>query len=155
MLPPGLTADLAPSSLRNALQQLHPSAKTVAQLLVGACSCDLVRTRSGDPIADERELRSRYHALKLTRNEMITELERHRSRSTPGPRSSSQWAAALTDFVAEHGRNAGPTLYLLEFTARRIEQIPRELSTPTARTLREVRARDSAWLQEGRPVIVS
>jgi hypothetical protein len=151
MLPPGLMADLAPSSHRSALQRLHPAAKTVAQLLVGSCSCDLVRNRMSDPIADERELRSRYQRQKLSRTEIIKELERHRR----GPRraqTSREWADALAGFVAEHGRNAGPTLYLLDFGSASPDQVTRS-ATMVCR-IRELRG-STSWLQEGRPVVVS
>jgi hypothetical protein len=151
MLPAGLTADLAPSVHRTALQRLHPSAKTVAQLLIGSCSCNLVRDRLSDPIADERELRSRYREHKLTRNEIIKELERHRRGSTLKPKSSSEWADALAGFVVEHARNAGPTLYLLDFSYRS-DQAP-TASAPIPCPAREI-GRNALWLQEGRPVIV-
>ena len=71
MLPSGLTADLAPSAERARLTRLHPSARTVAQLLVGACSCDLVRTRQESSLDDEpwkidaREGRSRGMQAKV------------------------------------------------------------------------------------------
>ena len=85
MLPPGLAADLAPSAQRAALSRLHPSARTVAHLLVGSCSCDLVRPRLADAIEDEREHRGRYHRGKLSRNTIIRELERHRRGPVPRP----------------------------------------------------------------------
>jgi hypothetical protein len=151
MLPAGLTADLAPSSQRTALQRLHPPAKTVAQLLIGSCSCDLIRDRLRDPIADERELRSRYREHKLSRNEIIKELERHRRGPTPRPKSSSEWAEALAGFVVEHARNAGPTLYLLDFSHR--SDRAATLSDPISWSAREI-GRTALWLQEGRPVIV-
>jgi hypothetical protein len=152
MLPAGLTADLAPSFHRTALQALHPPAKTVAQLLIGSCSCDLVRDRLSDPIADERELRSRYRKHELSRNETIKELERHRRGRTSRPRSSSEWAEALSGFVVEHARNAGPTLYLLDFGygSNRAGTISDPIPCPA----REI-GRTALWLQEGRPVIVS
>jgi hypothetical protein len=151
MLPAGLTADLAPSFHRTALQRLHPAAKTVAQLLIGSCSCDLVRDRLSDPIADERELRSRYRKHQLTRTEIIKELERHRRGRTLRPRSSSEWAEPLAGFVVEHARNAGPTLYLLDFSHGSDQAAA--VSDPISCSAREI-GRTALWLQEGRPVIV-
>jgi hypothetical protein len=92
MLPAGLMADLAPAAQRAALQRIHPPARTVAQLLVGACSCDLVRPRLDNPIEDERELRARYQGWKLPRSEIIRELERHRRGPLPRPQPSKGWS---------------------------------------------------------------
>jgi hypothetical protein len=153
MLPAGLTADLAPSS-RAALQRLHPPAKTVAQLLVGACSCDLVRPRLPNPIEDERELRARYHSWKLPRSDIIKELERHRRGPLPRPHQPRGWAAALSDFVAEHARNAGPTLYLLEFGSPTPREQRGTAKAPIARSVREI-GQAPSWLVEGTPVLVS
>jgi hypothetical protein len=153
MLPAGLTADLA-SFRRAALQRLHPSARTVAQLLVGACSCDLVRPRLTDPIEDERELRARYRGWKLSRSEIIKELERHRRGPLPRPSPTRGWSAALSAFVVEHARNAGPTLYLLEF-APSMQELSSPASAPISRPVGEVDSQSVAWLVEGRPVLVS
>jgi hypothetical protein len=155
MLPAGLTADLAPSAHRTALQTLHPPAKTVAQLLIGACSCDLVRPRLDNAIEDERELRARYGRMKLSRSDIIRELERHRRGPTPRPRAASGWSNALADFVIEHARNAGPTLYLLEFGLHGSDPGPATALAPSACSVREMRVGTMPWLQEGRPVIVS
>jgi hypothetical protein len=155
MLPQGLTADLASFSYRTALQRLHPAAKTVAQLLVGACSCDLVRPRLDDPIEDERELRSRYQRKKLSRNDIIKELEWHRRGPTPRPKTSSGWANALAGFVVEHARNAGPTLYLLDFGSHQPDPKPLNALASVACSVQEVRLRTTPWLLEGRPVVVS
>jgi hypothetical protein len=152
MLPPGLTADLVPSSERTALLRLHPAAKTVAHLLVGACSCDLVRPRVADPIEDERELRNRYQRAKLSRPDIIRLLERHRRGPRPRSTATSGWASALSAFVVEHARNAGPTLYLLEFippTGGRVLA-----ADPAAYTVADVRLKNVAWLIERRPVLI-
>lgn len=154
MLPPGLTADLASSSSRAALQTLHPRAKTVAQLLVGACSCDLVRTRLDNPIEDERELRSRYQREKLSRVDIIRELERHRGGSLPRPKPPGGWAGALAGFVVEHARNAGPTLYLMDFGTERSHAPASMTAAPVACSVPEVRLQAGQWLSEGRPVVV-
>jgi hypothetical protein len=152
MLPPGLTADLVPSSERIALLRLHPAAKTVAHLLVGACSCDLVRPRIADPIEDERELRKRYQRGKLSRPDIIRLLERHRRGPLPRPTATRGWASALNAFVVEHARNAGPTLYLLEFVPSTGERAL--LADPAPYTAADVRTVNAAWLTEGRPVLV-
>jgi hypothetical protein len=150
MLPPGLSADLAPSH-RVSLHRLHPESRTVAQLVVGACSCDLVRQRGLDPIEDERELRGRYQRARVARTEVIKALERHRRGPLPRPAPSSGWPEVLAAFVAEHARNAGPTLYLLDFTPPpRGTPMP---PAPLARSVREVRLQPN-WLVEGTPVIV-
>jgi hypothetical protein len=151
MLPPGLSADLAPSSDRSSLTHLHPSAKTVARLLVGACSCDLVRPRLQNSVDDERELRRRYHSGKLGRTDIIRELERHRRGPVPRPQPEQGWSFALAEFVAEHARNAGPTLYLLDF-------LPHEAARsgtparPVRCSVSEVRS--GSWLIEHQPVLV-
>jgi hypothetical protein len=153
MLPAGLTADLTPPGPRALLQQLHPPARTIAQLLVGACSCDLVRPRLADSMEDERELRARYQRAKLPRADIIQELERHRRRPArrqePPPNG---WAAALAAFAVEHARNAGPTLYLLHFGPRNIEPAA-PATAPAIRTVSDVR-QSRTWLPEGHPVVV-
>jgi hypothetical protein len=154
MLPAGLGADLAPSH-RAALQRLHPTARTVAQLLVGACSCDLFRPRQADPIEDERELRSRYSRLKVPRNEIIRALERHRRGPLPRSAPAGGWPRALAGFVAEHARNAGPTLYLLEFRSDTASLGISGLDQPVARSVSDVRQQPDGWLIEGKPSVVS
>jgi hypothetical protein len=155
MLPAGLTADLAPGAQRAALQRIHPSARTVAQLLVGACSCDLVRPRLDNPIDDERELRARYQGRKLPRSEIIKELERHRRGPLPRLHPSEGWAKALAGFVVEHARNAGPTVYLLDFGPH-LPGSREELRSPAlARSVEQVRFHTGPWLVEGKPVLVS
>jgi hypothetical protein len=154
MLPGGLTADLAPTVQRAALQRIHPPARTVAQLLVGACSCDLVRPRLENPIDDERELRARYQGWKLPRSEIIRELERHRRGPLPRLRPSRGWAEALADFVVEHARNAGPTLYLLDFGPHLPRTRQETAALPLSRSVEEVRKRTEPWLVEGKPVLV-
>jgi hypothetical protein len=154
MLPPGLMADLAPSSERATLLQLHPSAKTVAHLLVGACSCDLMRPRLNDHIEDERELRARYQRHKLPRVEIIKKLERHRQGPSPRPKPATGWSEALAGFVAEHARNAGPTLYLLGFDPPESGARPNPGTILTSCSPKDVRLSPGRWLSEGTPVIV-
>jgi hypothetical protein len=154
MLPTGLSADLAPSH-RTGLQRLLPAARTVAHLGVGACSCDLFRARQPDPIQDERELRSRYTRSKLTRPEIIRALERHRRGSLPRIAPPGGWPQALAGFVAEHARNAGPTLYLLEFSAKPGGSTPYDPSTIVSRLSPDIRLQPQRWLVEGVPTLVS
>jgi hypothetical protein len=153
MLPAGLAADLAASGPRAALQQLHPPARTVAELLVGACSCDLVRPRRPDPLEDERELRARYRSAKLPRAQIIKELERHRRGPARRQEPPIGWAAALLAFAVEHARNAGPTLYLLHFGPRSIET-SWATTTPQLTSVSDIRQQSQTWLLEGHPVVL-
>jgi len=149
MLPRGLTADLASSADHQALKSFHPPALTVARILVGRCSCDLVRTRLSDATEDERHLRERYRRLNVPRSAVIAALERHR-RVGVVPGAQKDWPAELSRFVAEHGRNAGPTLYLLRFAPD--EDGARE--HPTAGPTSQVRLHPEHWLIEGKPVVL-
>ena len=63
MLPPGLTADLCLRSEQAALRSLHLDSQTVARVLHGGCSCDLVTARLAAPADDEARLRARYRTL--------------------------------------------------------------------------------------------
>ena len=152
MLPPGITADSLPSAELAGLRDLLPSAQTVAQLRVGACSCDLVRPRRPDPREDERHLRMRYKALGLARDRIIRELERHRRVPAGVQEPEGGWRAALAAFVAEHARNAGPTLYRLTFQPGPDYRAAE--SDPLRRTVAEVRARPEHWLEEGRSTLI-
>ena len=151
MLPDGITADALSSSELAAFQPLLRSAQTAAHLRVGGCSCDLIRPRLPDTREDERHLRARYKALGLSRERIIRELERHR-RVAPGTlEPGGGWRVALAAFVAEHARNAGPTLFRLTFIPGPTR--PAE-SAPLQRTVMEIRARPEHWLEEGRSILV-
>jgi hypothetical protein len=153
MLPGGITADPLPSTELAGVRALLPSAQTVAHLRVGACSCDLVRPRLPNTRDDERHLRARYKTLGLSRERIVRELERHR-RVSPGlPEPEGGWRAALAAFVAEHARNAGPTLFLLSFQPG--PDIQAAASPPVRRTVAEIRAGPEEWLEEGRSMLVS
>ena len=150
MLPAGLAAQPVGAGETAAFRRLLPSAQTVATLLSGGCSCDLVRVRHPDPREDERHLRTRYSRIKLPRDQIIRELERHRrfpERSEP----PAGWPSAVVAFAAEHARNAGPTLYLLRFRPGDAPPSPGRVVT---RTLAEMRAAAGTWLEEDRPVMV-
>jgi hypothetical protein len=149
MLPSGIAADALPAADLAWLRTLLPAAQTAAHLRVGPCSCDLVRPRHPDPREDERELRRRYSKLGLPRDRIIRELERHRGNPVVEPRGG--WRAALVEFVAEHARNAGPTLYHLVF---RPDGGEAAREPPLTRTVGEVRAEPDGWLPEGHPVLV-
>jgi hypothetical protein len=152
MLPPGITADPLPSSVLASFRTLLPAAQTAAHLRVGACSCDLVHPRLPEPLEDERPLRARYKALGLPRERIVRELERHR-RSAPGIREpAGGWRAALAAFVAEHARNAGPTLFRLTFPPAADDASADR--APVPRTVAEIRAQPEGWLEEGRSILV-
>lgn len=150
MLPDGLAAHPVSAGQATPFRMLMPSVQTVASLLVGGCSCDLVRPRQTDTREDERHLRERYSRLKLGRDRIIGELERHR-RGAGRPVPAGGWARALAAFVAEHARNAGPTLYHLEFAPGTESAPPAEQGTAT---VAQVRALPDQWLREGSPVLV-
>jgi hypothetical protein len=151
MLPPGVTADLADFLDQQKLKSLHPDAQTVARLLIGRCSCDFVRPRVADTREDERHLRERYRRIGAARPVVITGLERHRRR--PGQRYvEKDWAAALASFVAEHARNAGPTMYYLDFCLEPAGLKP--AGQVRHRTVGEALADPKGWLVEGSPTLV-
>jgi len=152
MLPAGLVAQPADRADHHRLLQRHPSATTVVQLIVGACSCDLVRHRHSDPRQDERHHRDRSRRAGGARGSLIAGLERHR-RGAQVPAPPGGWPPALAAFVAEHARNAGDTLYLLRFTLP--DESPSLVPTAVRRmTAAEVVAQPDDWLLEQAPVIV-
>jgi hypothetical protein len=154
MLPAGAKAELASYSDQQGLKSLHPSAQTVARILVGRCSCDLVRDRLRNTREDERHLRQRYRAIRLSRTHVIELLSRHRvDYSRADAANPSQWPEALAGFVAEHARNAGPTLYLLHFG---FEGPKVSVSRPAFNRLHagQVRLTPREWLVEGMPTLV-
>lgn len=152
MLPAGLTADALGSAELATFRSILPSVQTAAHLRVGACSCDLVRPRLPDPREDERHLRARYKALGLPRDRIVRELERHRRTVPAGQEPAGGWRAALADFVAEHARNAGPTLFRLTFQPASDDST--KGTAPVRRTVAEIRARPDRWLEEGPPILV-
>jgi hypothetical protein len=153
MLPTGTTAELGSYSDQQTLKSLHPAALTVARILVGRCSCDLVRPRLPDTREDERHLRRRYRDLRLARTQMIESLDRHRVGGRSVDASLDQWPETFASFVAEHARNAGPTLYLLHFgSPDSLILIPGERNS--ALKVSDVRGYPRGWLPEGRPTLV-
>jgi hypothetical protein len=152
MLPDGLAAHPLGTRQAAGYRLLLPPAQTVASLVVGSCSCDLVRPRQPDQREDERHLRDRYARLGLGRDRIIRELERHR-RGAGGPAPRNGWARELAAFAAEHARNAGPTLYHLKFEPAGDDPAPLGGGVVT-RSLLEVQARPAALLQEGPPILL-
>lgn len=152
MLPPGLTGDLLPPAEQGALRALHPDAQTVARILHGGCSCDLVAERLTPPAEDEGRLRRRYRALDYSRDQVIRGLETHRRALADRKRPAGHWPRGVVAFVAEHARNAGPTLYYLRFGHTGLGEVsggsPRTLSTA------DVRAFPGVWLPEDAPILV-
>jgi hypothetical protein len=149
MLPAGLVAQPADRADHHQLRALHPDAQTVVRLVVGACSCDLVRARHADPREDERHHRDRHRKAGGARDSLIATIERHRRGAAVRPPAGG-WPRALAAFVAEHARNAGETLYLLRFGA----EPPAGAAPPRRLRAAEVVARPEAWLDERGPVIV-
>jgi hypothetical protein len=151
MLLSGAVADLVEFGEQQKLRAVHPEAQTVARLLIGRCSCDFVRLRVGDEREDERHLRERYRRLGVPRESTIKALERHR-RATGLRSPAGGWPRALSGFIAEHARNAGPTLYHLQFSPEPVIAPPGEVRRLA---LAEVTAHPEGWLTEGEPTIVA
>ena len=151
MLPAGLVAQPADRADHRQLLALHPAARTVVRLVVGSCSCDLVRARHADPREDERQHRDRFRRAEASREVLIGALDRHR-RGAEVPPPAVGWPRALAAFVAEHARNAGETLFLLRFTA----PARQEPATHHARRrlAADIVARPESWLAEDVPVLV-
>jgi hypothetical protein len=150
MLPAGFTAELAGPAEQSVLRALHPIARTGVRLLLGACSCDLVLPRSGSR-EEERELRRRYFAAGMSRADVIAALESHRRGGGRFP-SPAAARSALAGFVAEHARNAGPTLYLLRFGREPLDRNPP--AGPITQVRSGLSGSPDGWLAEDRPVLV-
>lgn len=153
MLPPGLTAHAADREIHRRLHLLHPAARTVARLVVGDCSCDLVRPRHATPREDERHHRERHRRAGGRREPLIAAIERHR-RGAGVPAPAGGWPRALAAMVAEHARNAGPTLYLLRFVTDTAAEGPFPDTPPRTIRVADLTARPEHWLEEDVPVTV-
>jgi len=157
MLPAGLVAQPADRADHDRLIALHAAARTVVRLLVGACSCDLVRSRHRDPLEDERHHRERHRRAGTTRHAVLEAIARHR-RGAAMPPPQGGWRAALAGFVAEHARNAGPTLYLLRFVAgsgNRRGLVPTGEIPIRSMKAKAVLARPDDWLEEETATLVT
>jgi hypothetical protein len=151
MMPQGAVADLVSFAEQQRLRAIHPEAQTVARLLLGRCSCDFVHPRLPDEREDERHLRERYRRLGVSRDAVIKALERHR-RGADLRQPSGGWRLALVRFIAEHARNAGSTLYHLQFSPQA------ELGSPgdsQRLALADVLSDPEGWLGENKPTLVA
>ncbi len=155
MLPAGLVAQPADRADHDQLRLLHPSTRTTVRLVVGSCSCDLVRARHPDGREDERHHRDRFRRAGIPREALIAAIARHR-RGAEVSQPAGGWPRALAGFVAEHARNAGETLYLLRFTAPAPDMAVPAPADRAARRRRaaEVVAGPEGWLEEDVPVLV-
>jgi hypothetical protein len=152
MVPEGVTVDLASPAEQQGVRASQRGIQTVARLLIGRCSCDFIRPRHPDPQEDERHLRERYRRLGTDRALTISGLERHRAGAKIAAPAEG-WRRALVDFVREHARNAGPSVFQLAFLAPGDtlsappppRRIPLDLITPDL----------ERWLVEDAPVLVS
>jgi hypothetical protein len=152
MLPHGAVADLCTFGDQRTLRSVHPEAQTVARLLIGRCSCDFIRARLADERDDERHLRERYRRLEVPRSAVIEAVERHRRGASVRPPPAG-WPDALAKFVAEHARNAGPTLYHLQFSPQVTSLAAPGNTRPISVT--EVLSSPEGWLREESPALVS
>jgi hypothetical protein len=153
MLPKGLAADLLDPAEQRTLKQIHPDAQTAARLVHGACSCDLVVQRHPVSREDEAWLRRRYREQGLPRSAVLSALERHRRTAAGRTQPAGFWPKVVADFVTEHARNAGPTLYYLHFSHDGALGAL-DPGEPAAQRVSEVRANAEGWLQEGKPTLV-
>lgn len=148
MLPAAFAADLLDPTSQRLLKKRHLDAQTGAVLLRGRCSCALVEAGAADGVW-EAELRKRYRAAKVARDAMIPALERHRALAELRPAKSTE---VFTTFVAEHARNAGPSLFYLRFG---VEPFLPLSAVPAAVATERVASLGAGWLREGEPVIVA
>ena len=154
MLPEGIVANLVSPALQRQWTARFPSARTVVTLRHGRCACGLAGQRHQDIKEEERRLRERYRRAGVGRSQVIAALERHRGapRHHPELNRSTQALAAL---VAEHARNAGPSLYFLDFSAESERMPPWTDAAPDSITAAQVRANPGTWLPELTPVLVT
>jgi len=153
MLPAGVVADLVTPALSRQWLERFPAARTVVTLRQGACACGLARRRHPDPREDERRLRARYRQAGVGRDRVILALDRHR-RAPHGAAGADRSGEALATFVVEHARNAGLSLYFLDFSPDPERMPPWGDSAPPAIDAAQVRAHPDTWLPEQTPVLV-
>ena len=112
MLPPGLAA-IGRNAGRSRLAARGAAGGTDrGSPHVGACACDLVRP--------EIPIRGRTNGTCGSGTSGWTRSRHHRRRAGAAPAAAPTaaaggWRPALAGFVAEHARNAGPTVYELRF----------------------------------------
>lgn len=151
MAPHGITIDLLPPADGLRLRALLPEAQTAVRFLSGKCSCDFFVQRDPAAHREESELRRRWRKLGMNRQAILTATDRHR-RSPVRSRAPDVWQREIAAFVAEHLRNAGPTLYLHQFSGDGHVHQPADDAVEFA--LEQVRQNPVGWLPEGTPVIV-
>ena len=154
MLAPGLAAELLETAEARPLLSQHPDAQTAARLIHGACSCDLVRYRQPISREDEAHLRARYRQQGLSRDATIRALENHRRALERRQRPEGHWPGAVADFVVEHARNAGPTLYYLGFSHDGRLVLPSPAGPVVTVPGTAVRQDPGGWLAESRLTLV-
>jgi hypothetical protein len=155
MLPAGITADLLAPAEHRLLSRDLPGARSAVRLLRGGCSCALVTRRDPDLRRDEADLRRRYFKLALPRDRIVACLERHRRAESLPTAPTGPLPDALAAFVIEHARNAGPSLYLLQFAASGLTDQPADSAPPADVSSITVREAPDRWLAEGRRTIVA
>lgn len=153
MLPAGLSVSLLPAAALAAAQRHVPGARFAAWMFRGACSCDFFLQRDADGKGDETVLRQRYRGLRAERTRVLAAIERHRRGAESRPLLLTGWQTALAAFVAEHARNAGPTLYQRQFT---LEPVTTTVGDGDIQSLNaaDVRARPADWITERVPTVV-
>ena len=154
MLPESIVADLVSPAVQRQWADHFPSARVVVTLRHGRCACGLAGQRHQDIKEEERRLRERYRRAGVSRDQVIAALERHRRapKRQPDLERSSRELAAL---VAEHARNAGPSLYFLDFSVESERMPPWPDTAPDSVTAAQVRANPGSWLPELTPVLVT
>jgi hypothetical protein len=143
MLEPGMRADAIGPDAQGPYRALLRGAQTAVILRAGWCACGLLPSRFGEGRTDEVHLRERYRRLGVRREVAIQALERHR-RSAAGERPAP---GALARFVAEHARNAGPSAWLLGFSAH--DDAPMVVAETRVLRAADAQAAGDAWLAEG------
>jgi hypothetical protein len=152
MLPAGVSADAAPYGEQLLLRDHLPGALTIVELRRGTCGCDFVIQRDAAGRTDETHLRDRGLRAGIPRAQLAAMLLAHRQ-----PMKRAQplgvWQEALAGFVAEHARNAGPSLYHRTFTPGPRDR-PAGDAEPVQVTVSRVREAPGDWLVEGRLTLV-
>lgn len=152
MLPAGTAAHAAAPGEQQFLRDLLPAAQTIVELRRGPCGCDFFIQRDPAGRTDETHLRERGIRARIARAELTAMLQCHRQ---PEQRVQplEHWQRAFAAFVAEHARNAGPSVFHRTFPGGRAGR-----SEPAADlvqvTVSRVRERPADWLAEGRPTLV-
>ena len=154
MLAQGITADFLPPADAALLRPHFSTAATFARLRVGPCSCAFFLPVAEHPRAAESELRRTWSRLGLTRAGIISALEFHRRGTSAHGRPLAHWRQALAGFVAEHARNAGPTLYHRHVTTTGLAGRPPADHGPVILPVARVLADAAGWLEEDRLTVV-